>query len=57
MKECIRCKSKSKRVGCTKFCDRYKSSYEECIRVALLNIRIARREEEIFNRILRRDSK
>lgn len=53
MKECISCKSK--RLGCTKFCDRYRSSYEDCIRAALLNIRIARREEEIFNRILRRD--
>lgn len=55
MKECISCKSK--RVGCTKFCDRYRSSYEDCIRVAILNFRIARREEEIFNRILRRDKK
>ena len=49
---CVRCKNKS--IGCEKFCSTYKSSYDKYIYNIINNNRIAKREQEIAQRVRRR---
>ena len=46
---CVRCKNKS--IGCEKFCNSYKSSYDKTIYNIITNNRIAKREQEIALRV------
>lgn len=54
MKICEICKSRA--VGCNKFCTKYKSEYDMCIKAVKVRQRAEHSEEEIIRRIKERIS-
>lgn len=54
MRPCETCKNK--KIGCSKFCTKYKNEYDLCIESIKLQQRVHQREEEIIRRIRERKS-
>ena len=52
MKVCSICKQK--RIGCTKFCNKYKTDYDMCIETIKIKMRNEQREYDIVRRIRER---